>query len=521
MPAHTRSRHMPMLWLALFLAILALPAAPGAAHQGEVEVVIGTTDFPRTLDPADTTDYPSWELLTHLYTGLARQIPGSLRYELALASDHRVSEDGLTHTFIVRPDATFADGTPITASTFVRSIRRVMALGRDAADLLNRYIVEVSEGEGNAVRFTLSIPLPDFEAFVALPPFFPLHPEVYPAEALLDEEASQTIIGNGPYRLESFRPGREAVLTPNPAYDGPAPANNRLVLRRYSLPIDLRLALLAREIHVAWRALALPDLDVVAQEPGILIRQQPNLQVYYLLFNHDREPFDDPAVRQAFALLVDRELSAGRGFDNTVTPLYSLLPPQLGSTAVPFPTYDLEQAEAVLMEAGYRPRRRTVRVPLYISTETYGDLMADAAQELRRGIEESEMIDISAINNDQTGAFTRAVYRGEYIDAIIGWRPPLASPAGYLIPLAHSSQRIPGNGHYGSPQIDDLLRTAAQTTDAGQRDALYQEVQTLLLNDYALVPLWQGQDVIAFWADVSGVIVEANSWLRYDALALP
>jgi peptide/nickel transport system substrate-binding protein len=517
-----RSTFLYLLVTAMLLA--GMPNAQSAAQE-TTAITIGTTDFPRTVDPADAIDYPSWELMTHLYTGLTRQIPGTLRYELALAADHRLSEDGLVHTLAVRPDAAFDDGTPITAETFVTSINRVIALERGSADFINSAIaaVTVSENEPNAVQFTLVMPLPDFEALIALPPFFPQHPGVYPSDGLLAAENAGALISNGVYRLESFQPGQEIVLAANEAYGGTPALNDRIVLRHYALPIDLRHAVQSHEVDVAWRALALPDLDAIAGNPAITIQRQPNLQVFYLLFNQEvslnnQISFDDPAIRQAFALLIDRERAAELGFDGTVTPLYSLLPPQFGESAVSFPTRDVNRAEAILTEAGYSPRRRPIEVPLYISTENYGDLMMNAAQELHWAIEGSRITSISGIEDDQTATFTRAIYRGEYLDAIIGWRPPFASPAGYLIPLAYSTQRIPAAGGYASAEIDALLYQAALSTDPGEQQAAYQAVEALLLADYAILPLWQGQDVIAYWNDISGVLVEANSWLHYDRL---
>lgn len=513
---------MPMstfrLLTLLVLLLVLLPSNPGAAQEPET-VLIGTTDFPRSLDPASALDAPSWELLSHLYTGLTRQVPGMLTYELALATDHMISADGLTHTFTVRPDATFADGTPITATTFVESINRVLRLGRDAGTFLSQYIAAVSAGAPNTVQFTLRTPLPDFEALAALPPFFPQHPGDFPAEDVLPDGETIQIVGNGPYCLEAFRARQEAVLVPNDDFTpGTSPATRRIVLRQYTQPIELRRAMLAHEIDVAWRGLSLPDLEAIGRETGIIVQTQPNLQIYYLLFHHDQEPFDNPAVREAFALLINRERGAENGFDGTVTPLYSLIPPQFSAAEPIFPPFNPVNADAVLQAAGYRPRRRPLNVGLYISSTTYGALMIDAAQELTRAIEESEIVDITGIQDDQTATFVRAVSRGEYLNAIIGWRPPFASPAAYLIPLAASGSSIPTGNESGNAEVDALLQAAALSTDPAERDDFYRQVQTLLAGHFTLIPLWQGQDVIAFWNNVSGVIVETNSWLRYDSL---
>ncbi len=518
---HTRITSTAIL-LMFFGAVL-LSGTSAFARQS-TGIIIGTTDFPLSLDPATAVDVPSWELLTHLYTGLTRQVPGTLTYELALAADHTISEDGLTHTYRVREGIAFSDGTPITAETFVTSLNRVLNLGRDGADFVNRYITSVELDSDNVVRFLLVTPLPNLDALVALPPFFPLHPAAYPAGETLTVDGSTQIIGNGVYSLTAFVPQQEYILTPNPAFDGPGALNAQVTVRRYALPIDLRRALQNREVDIAWRALALPDIEQLVSDEDIIIFEQPNLQAYYLLLNHktialnNQDSFDDLAVRQAFALLIDRERSAQLGLDATVTPLYSLLPAQFNVPAVTYPGYDVEQADAILEEAGYRPRRRPINTPIFISTDTYGDLMNSAASELRRGIEESDIIDISQIADSQTSTFISAVNRGEYNSAIVGWRPPYASPAAYLSPLLASSSLIPNSAGYGNPDIDDLLTQAAQTSVADEQAACFVDIQEIVLSRVDIIPLWQGKDVIAYWEDVSGIMVESNSWLRFDRL---
>jgi len=516
---------MRILAIALVLwGVLPVSPEPVAARP-PVTIVIGTTDFPRSLDPATAVDLPSVEVLTHLYTGLTRQVPGTLDFELALAAGHTTSADGLVHRFTIRDNAAFADGTPITAATFARSITRVLNLGREGADVIGRYVTGAEAEGGNVLALTLQTPLPDVEALVALPQFFPQHPAVYPDDAVLAADDVEALIGNGMYRLASFQADAELMLAPETAYPGPAPANDRIVIRRYTLPIDLRRALIAGEVDIAWRALAGPDLEALAQDPALIRVDQSNLQVYYLLLNHTpmavsgRDSFDDPAVRQAFALLVDRESSARVGLRDTVLPLSAILPPELGAEIVTFPVRDPLLADTILREAGYTPRRRPINTTLSISTDAYGDRMANAAADLRRAIQENEIVTLTAVNDSLTSTFISAINRGEYLGAVIGWRPAFASAAAYFLPLVRSDSPIPAGAGYGNAALDVLLRDAALAPDARQRAALYSAVQAEILAGHDLIPLWQGKDSIVYREGITGVQIEHNSWLRYDSLA--
>lgn len=517
-------KSLKVLFALVLTSVLIIGLVPVNA-QAPITITIGTTDFPQSLDPATAVDLPSWEILNHLSTGLTQQIPGTLRYELALAEAHEQSPDGLTHTYTIRSDAAFDDGTPITAEIFADSINRVINLGRDGAEFVSRYVASVTASDAVTLVFTLHTPLPDFDALVGLPPFFPQHPDSYPEGDILDLSAlNLDLITNGAYRLESFEPGTSLTLSANTNYAGAAPANDSIVMLGYRLPIDLREALLTREVDVAWRSLAQPDRAIIDAVPELVTHEQPDLQMFYLLLNHNtitlnnQNSFDDPSLREALTYLIDRDTSATLGWDETLLPANTIVPELFGTEVVPFPVYDYTNADAILEEAGYRPRRRPVVTSLYISTDTYGDLLANATNELRRAIEQSEIVDIQGISDSQTNTYISAINRGEYLGAIIGWWPHFASPAAYLYGLAHSSSPIPNGAGFESEVLDGLLEEAGTSTDPATRTARYTEVQSHLLENYDLIPLWQGKDVITYWQDVSGVQVEANSWLRFTSL---
>ncbi|GAB4574108.1 MAG: ABC transporter substrate-binding protein [Anaerolineae bacterium] len=506
------------------MASLPAIAQPRVVAQPAPPITIGTTDFPLSLDPATAIDQPSWEILNHLYTGLTEQVSGTLDYDLALASQYEISSDGLQHTFTLRPSIAFDDGTPITAYTFVDSVNRVSALGRAGAEFVNRYVAAVEAPDPSTVRFTLNHPLPDFEALVGLPPFFPQHPDSYPPNDILDPQLRDpALITNGPYRLQEYIPGVRITLSPNPDYTGEPTPQESIVIQQYSLPVDLAEALQAHEVDIAWRALVQTDLETIRQNPALITLEQPGLQMFYLLLNHNtitlnnQNSFDDPALRQAISRLVDREATAELGWDGFVDPAYTLLPSQFASS-VRFPAYDYANADELLQEAGYRERRRTASTTLLISTDTYGDLLASAAAELRRGIEQSKIFSIAGIQDSQTPTFINAVNRGEYLSAIIGWTPHFASPAAYLFALVHSSSPLPVNAAYTSAELDRLLEQAGAERDQAIRQALYATVEQSLLDNLDIIPLWQGKHSVTYWDDIEGVVIEANGWLRYERL---
>ncbi|WP_119072190.1 ABC transporter substrate-binding protein [Aggregatilinea lenta] len=522
MPVFRRTALAAVLAALIVLLAQPLPGAPADAQDADT-ITIGTTDLPTSLDPGDAYDFAAWEVLSHLYTGLTRQVPGTVDYELALADSVTVSDDRLTYTFTLHPDAAFGDGTPITPQTFVDSIARTRALQRDAAQAITDVVntVEV-DGEG-ALVFTLEQPVPYFLALLALPPYFPQHPDLAAAE-MPQPFAEEGLIGNGPYTLESFDVGDAIVLAANPDYTlGPAPLTPHIVLRAYARAQDLRDALLDGEIDLASRALFTNDLAALENADGIQIVDVPSTRVFYLDFNQTRDPFEDPFAREGVTLLVERSSVIHEALGGYATPLTSPVPDLFPDAYAPVwpDTPDIQRAEEVLRAASYSTRGSSrLQFQINFSQPTYGDTYVGAASELvRSSFTSSDFVSTGVFSNVETSTFVRALQRGEGQAFLFAWTPIVPDPAAYLGPLVHSDSMIPRNAGYASDDKDTLLDQAALLDDPAERGALYRDVAGLLLRDYDLVPLWQDHIQVAARDGITGITLEPNFFLHYDLLA--
>ncbi|HML21665.1 MAG TPA: ABC transporter substrate-binding protein [Aggregatilinea sp.] len=522
MPLSRRTALTAVL-IALLIA-LALPVggAPAARAQDPDTITIGTTDLPTSLDPGDAYDFAAWEVLSHLYTGLTRQVPGTVEYELALAESVTVSDDRLTYTFTLRPDAVFSDGTPITAQTFVDSITRTRALERDAAQVIEDAVETVTADDEGHLVFTLERPVPYFLALLSLPPYFPQHPDLAASEQ--PQPFAEGLIGNGPYTLDSFDVGDGIVLAANPSYTlGPAPLTPRIVLRGYPRAQDLREALLNGEVDLAWRALFTSDLTTLQNADGIQLIDVPSTRVFYLDYNHTREPFEDPFAREGVTLFLNRASLVNDALHGFATPLTSLVPELFADAYAPVwpDAPDVERAEEVLRAASYSTRGSSrLQFQINFSQPTYGDAYVGAVGELiRASFSPTDFVDTGAFSNIETSTFVRALERGEGQAFLFAWTPIVPDPAAYLGPLVHSRSMIPRNAGYASDDKDALLDQAALLDDPAARGALYRDVAGLLLNAYDLVPLWQDHIQVAARDGISGITLEPNFFLHYDLLA--
>ncbi len=509
---------------ALWVVALVWGSVPARAQDGAPSaepITVGMTDFPASLDPADAFDFNAWEVLSHLYVGLTRQVAGTLDYELALAEDVQVSDDRLTYIFTLRDGLTFSDGTPITAQTFVNSVERVLRLNGDAAQAVAPYVADVRASDRRTLAFTLTRPVPYFLALVALPPYFPQHPSL--AAEPLARPFADGLIGNGPYTLEAFDVGEQIVLRANPAYAlGDPPLSERIVLRRYARSQDLRDALLAHEVDVAWRALLVEHLLQVQDVDGLRVYDVPSTRVFYLYLGQNHEPTDDPLVREALTVLISRQEATDADFQGYLSPLTSLVPELFADTYAPLwpDAPDVERAELVLRAGGYRERVTSrLRIQISMSQYLYGVPYTSALSRMARAsFNGTDYVSYDLLTDVEARAFLEALRSGTASLAVFVWTPLVPHPDAYLRPLLHSDYDMPRNSRYASAELDALLDQAAATGDPATQGALYRQVAQAVYEDFALVPLWQDHVQAVAWEDVAGVEVEPNFFLHYELL---
>jgi peptide/nickel transport system substrate-binding protein len=508
-----------VLALALMLLLRGAVEEVGAVRGQDAppRLVIGTIERLATLDPADADHFFAWEALSHLFTGLTRQVPGTLGYELALASDHRVSADGLLHTFTIRPGAAFNDGTPITAQTFADSITRLLSLNGRGGKIAKRYVTSASaDAAANTLTLGVAKPIPFMKELLALPLFAPLHPEVYPRTAFA--AAPGAFIGNGPYRVESFEPSRALVLSADPGWRGGRPANATVTVQRFAFPADLREALIAGEVDLAWRGLSFDDVDIALRSPQVRAQRSPGLQTFYLLIDVVEEPLNDVIARQGISLMMDRERAAAEGWLNTVTALYTLLPTELSTPDAPtYPVYDYDEAERVLRTGNYT-RYRRVESTMQSARTLYGELYAAGVSTINTNIQRQLTFGFGFFDTEPE-TFLEQIERGQFNMLYVGWTPIVPHPHAYLEPLLASDGFLAAGAHYKNAEIDALLnRAALPPALSADHAALYRQAQAIALADRFVVPLWQTQQVVVMRAGVEGVQIAPNFRLWYENL---
>jgi peptide/nickel transport system substrate-binding protein len=462
------------------------PTEAPAATQGPVTIVIGTTDKLASLDPADAYAIYDWENITNISQGLLSYVPGStdIQPELATAMPD-ISADGLTYTFTLKDGVKFADGTPLTAAMYVQQLNRLLTIGpscpNDVADTLAvPYVDSITNPSGNQIVFTLKSPVGFFTQILARAPYVASDPNIFPTDQC-NLIPSAPVYGTGPFFISQLNPDEQIVLEPNPYYTGSLkPQVDQVIVRHFSDPQTMALAVQNGEIDIAWRFLG-PDL--IGQLQGVssvTVSAVNGGSIRYLELNHTMAPTDDPNVDKAIAYAIDRNEISDTVFGGQVSPLYSQIPPGfLGADEVFDTMYgapDLDKAKAALAASGYTADK-PLQLQMWYPPEHYGAETASWMQVIKQQLEATGAIKVD-LQAQEWSTYVSALTGGKsYAVGVLGWFFDYPDSSNYIDPWVYNkglgtNVTTPKEGSaYGTPindkaaQLVDLLTKADEESD--------------------------------------------------------
>ncbi|MEQ4206572.1 ABC transporter substrate-binding protein [Actinopolymorpha sp. B17G11] len=500
--------------------LLALAACGGGDDGGtdsgsesaedKAPLVFGTTDAFGTVDPAGSYDNPGWEILYNTAQTLLSIPPGGTTPEPDAAQKCDFS-DPKTYTCTLKKDLTFSDGSKLTAEdvkfTFDRMLKIADPNGPSSifADQLDS--TEVKDPQTVVFHLKFADSTWPFRLTTGAASIVP--DEKYPGDKL-QEMGNDTIIGSGVYKVTKFDPSQQIVLEPNENYSGDKKlANGKVLVQIYKDEASLKSAVESNEVQVAYRSLAptlLKDLETNGADKGVSVVKGDGTGIQYLTFNTKKGPFAKKEVRQAAAALLDRQTIATQVYNDTVTPLYTMVPEGLPGHDEAFKTSfgeepDAAKAKSLLEDAG---ATTPVKATLWYSPDHYGEASADMFSEIERQLEAGGLFEIS-LKSAAWEQYKTDYAAGAYDGWQLGWYPDFPDTDNYLSPF-YATENFIGDGYgYSNPKVDDLLTQEKSTADQTEREALFKELQTIAAEDAPVIPLWQDSMIAAVRDGVTGV----------------
>jgi oligopeptide transport system substrate-binding protein len=473
---------------------------------------------PATLDPAAITAIPEGRIVRSLFEGLVVRDPRTLEPRPGMAESWEISPDGLHYAFHLRAGARWTNGDAVTAEDFAWSYERLLdprtaapyaaqlfcvrgarafATDVDASGAPRRSFETVAiRASPGVLEIDLERPFPCFLDLLACPQLAPVNRRNLEGArsstyGQVDWLRPGNLVTNGPFRLLERRANDRIRLGKNHGYwDAEHVAFetiDALATEHLSTVVNLYLT-----GAVAW----------VDQQPADLASRlarredyhsTPYLGTYFYRVNVARPPFDDPRVRRALALAIDRESIVRRVTRAGEAPLYACVPPAMpawqGAEMAHATRFedDVLEARRLLAEAGYGPAAQGGKelppIAIHYNTrESHRDVAEVVADSWRRNLGVR-----ARLENQEWRVFLDTQRRIDYDVSRSSWIADTVDPYGFLEIFTTGNDN--NRTGWSDPRYDDRIARAAGAREP-ERSRLLREAEAILLEELPILPIY-------------------------------
>jgi len=456
---------------------------------------------PPSLDPGIAVDADSFDMIYACFEGLTSY---DLKGELvnATAESFENTPDFTKYTFKIRKEAKWSNGDPVTAHDFVYAIKRNLDPKTASEYAYQLYYIkggeEYNTGKGTAddvgvkalddytVEFQLKAPTPFFRELTFFPTLFPLHQKTIESNPQWVAEA-KTIVGNGPFNMESWEHKSKIVFVKNPNYWDKD--NVKLDRIEISMIDDNNTALSMFENgDLDWGgypASTLPPdaIQKLKDEGKLMVAQNPGTQS--VVFNTEKPPFSNKKIRQAFAYAIDRQSLIDNILQTGVPAAYGWVPTSMGLKQDGYFKEDKEKAKQLLAEGMKELGISTFPKVTYTFDSTdVNKKMAEALQDQWRknlGVE----VDLYTA---ELKVYQEMRSQGNFDLIRFQWGADFNDPINFLEMFR---EKTGGNNHpnWENPTFKELIDKSYHEPDLAKRKDILLQAETLLMEEMPLAPI--------------------------------
>ncbi|EMP0251703.1 TPA: ABC transporter substrate-binding protein [Klebsiella michiganensis] len=502
--------HITRVLVAVGLFSMVIPALaaqvpPGTALAEKQELVRNNGSEPSSLDPHKVESDVENNIISDLFEGLVSVSPaGEIEPRLAEKWENK---DNTVWTFHLRPGVTWSDGTAITAQDIVWSWQRLVSpltASPYASYPGNMHIVngaEIAQGQKApetlgvkaiddvTLEVTLTQPNAAFLAMLA-------HPSLVPLDKVLISRYGdkwtkpEHIVTSGPYKLSQWVVNERIVAERNPRYWD----NAHTVINKVTyLPISSETADVNRykagEIDIVY-TVPINQFAQLKKTMGDQLDVSPQLATYYYEFNTTRPPFNDPRVRRALNMALDKDIIAEKVLGQGQRPAWLISQPDIGGVKLHNPEYAswprekrIAEAKKLLSEAGYNETHPLVFNLLYNTSESHQRIAIAASSMWKKnlGVE-------AKLQNQEWKTMLDAMHTHNFDAVRYAWIADYDDAATFLNNFRTGDSE--NTSQYSNPAYDEALRNAAKASDTTARGKFYQQAEDLLGQDVPAIPVY-------------------------------
>jgi len=476
-----------------------------------VEGIIGT---PRFINPLLAISDADRDLTALVYSGLLKATPeGSFVPDLART--YSISPDGLTYTFILRDDAVFHDGKPVTADDVVYTVAKAQDSTLKSPRRVNWEGVSVQKISDSEVVFSLKQPYAPFIANLTL--------GILPNHIWKNIEGDQFTfslsnlhaVGSGPYKIDSINQSADGIpekitLKSNSEYTLGEPFIENIIFKFYKNESDLTVAIKNGSVESAGNISSETAVDIA---DGITIVRAPLTRIFGIFFNqNEKEILAHKEVRKALTLAIDKNEIISNVLHGYGTPADGPLPPtsaekfHQNASSTENKNTSIEAAQAVLEKAGWKKNsdtgiyelknKNTVStLSISLSTGNIPELVESA-----KFIEEAwKKIGVAVdVRVFEPSDLNQSVIRPRKYDSLLFGIVTGRNPD--LYPFWHSSQRNdPGLNIalYTNIKVDKSLEIMRSTSDPTEAAKALVNFEKEIATDLPAIFIWSPDFIYA------------------------
>jgi ABC-type oligopeptide transport system substrate-binding subunit len=525
--SHVRLRPFSCVFLGALLMLLtacggSTPSTNNSASTLATKQVlsfpnVGTTDI-GVLDPALGPDGNSGVAVNMIYTGLVKTDK-----DLNVVADQatwEVSSDGKVYTFTIKPGITFSDGTPVTAQSYVYTWTRALlpSLSSGIASFFESAIAgsdAVANGKAktlsgvkaindHTLQVTLTQSTPYFLEELTTSLFFPLNQKIIEqyGQKNWTQQAAGNGIGTGPFEVKEWDHNVKMVLVPNPHYYGNKTKLTEVDMFFVNDPSTAYKAYRAGQYNFVWNLNAIDQQSAKALQGFV---RRSILQTDLLFFDNTKPPFDNAAVRQAFAYATDKDTLVHSIFKDSVTSAKTIIPPGMPGYQPDYPGIPYDQTKAKSLLQSVYPD--VTKVPPITFAYPSAQVTPDEAAVLQQMWQNALGIQVK-LRSVELNAYNDETTRHLIQFGFTQWGADFPDPYDWLA-LNLTSNASNNNGHWSNPSFDQTI-AQAETVTGNDRIALYNKAEQIAISDVGWLPIDHQASAAVIPSYLHGVTLNGN-----------
>jgi oligopeptide transport system substrate-binding protein len=495
-----------------------------AAGAKSLSVSLGAE--PLTMDPALNQAADVATVMNHLFEGLTRYSSDKKTVN-AQAKDIQVSSDRKTYTITLRDDIKWSDGKPVTAGDFEYAWKRavdpktasqyvyifdpVLNANEIAAGKKDKDTLGIKAQDDKTLIVTLRDPCPYFDELLSFSAYFPLRKDIVEGNEKWTQ-SPKTYISNGAFMLKEWSHKESITLEKNPNYYDKDKI--KLDTIKFVLLEDDSARLAAYQNGEISFCYTIPAEEIPSWQSKPDFQKVPDLGTNFVDFNCKKKPFDNPKVRKALSLAIDRSYLVDTVTKKTQTPAAAFVPLGVRDVeptqefrkagkdfySVSMEDYEKNVAEAkkLLAEAGYPDGKGFPTIEYATNPASLNNAMAEAIQNMWK----TQLGINCTISQQEWSVFIDSRNKGNYQVARDAFGVDFNDPVSMLDLFVTDSGN--NSSKYSNPEYDKIIAQVKSTDDNTVRMPLLHQAEEIIMRDMPIAPLTYRTRVFLMNPNVKG-----------------